>query len=274
MKDDLWFEERLVSTTPTAQEVAQGLKNICGEPIYRTPVQETHSLMDLYKAPDKGQQLERFVWEKAQGVLRVHVPRWRPLTAQEAGTLPTGLGDVQAGSIGQGDLYLVRLGLEFDVLPEGRKGNWSYSAAWCRAYLFSPGSGVKPRVLTVYPQRLYHGERRTVKVEVGLGVKVEPVEVEVAKIGTDLQLGCVMPVAMGFLGEEERAPYWELRRKDRPILGIYHFWMIVEQPPGCPLVRLAALGEGELQTRHFNIPVGPKERDWENRKSVVLTRAE
>ena len=50
----------------------------------------------------------------------------------------------------------------------------------------------------------------------------------------------------------------------------YHFWLIVERPPGCGEVRLKVLGEGDLRTRLFTIPVGPKERAWEQRPNVVL----
>lgn len=268
MKNDVWFEEQLVPPEALVEGTVKGLKGIDEQSLVEEP---GISAEMIHKAPDKGSLLERFVREKTRGVLRVHTPRWRPLTEEEAGAIPTGLGDIQSGPIAQGNLYLVRLGLEFDVLPEGRKGGWSYSAAWCRAYLFSPGCETQPRVLTIFPQRLYDGEPRTVKVEVGLGLKVEPVEAEIAKVGTDLQLGQVMPATVGFLGEEERAPYWELRADEKSILGIYHFWMIVEQPPDCGPVRLAVLGEGNLQTRFFNTPVGPKERAWENRESITLT---
>ena len=172
-----------------------------------------------------------------------------------------------------GSLYLARLGVEFDLLPEGRRSRWSYTVAWCRAYLFAPGSAVQPRLLDIYPQRLYEGQPRTVKAEVGLGLKAGPVEAEVSKVGTDLHVGQVTPVTVGFLGEGERSPYWELRPADKPILGVYHFWMIVEQPPGCGPIRLSALGEGNLQTRLFNIAVGPKERAWEKRESISLALA-
>jgi hypothetical protein len=268
MNDEIWFEEELIPPPDLAEETAKGLKGVAERNLVEEPGLDMEA---FHRAPEKGPVLERFVREKARGVLRVHTPRWRLLTEEEAGALPTGLGDIKAGSIAEGNLYLVRLGLGFDVLPEGRKGSWCYTAAWCRAYLFSPGSAVAPRVLTILPQRLYEGKPRTVKVEAGLGLKFEAVEAEIAKVGADLHLGQVMPVTVGFLGEDERAPYWELRAQQKPLLGIYHFWMIVEQPPGCGTIRLSALGEGDLQTRLFNIPVGPRERAWENRESVPLS---
>ncbi len=162
--------------------------------------------------------------------------------------------------------------MELDVPPEGRAAGWSYTAAWCRAYLFARSGEAQPRLLDIYPQRLYGGAPATVKVEVGLGLKAGPLEAEAGRIGTDLHLGQVTPVMLGFFGDQERMPYWELRPKDKPVLGIYHFWMIVEQPPGCGAVRLSVLGEGNLQTRLFNIPVGPAKRAWDNRQSIALAR--
>lgn len=270
MSDEIWFEEHLLPPQELVEEAAKGLKSLDAALLAQEPGLDVEAVRG---AADKGAALERQIGEKARGVLRVHRPRWRPLTAEEAAALPTGLGDLRAGALAQGHLYLVRLGLEFDVLPQGRKGGWSYSAAWCRAYLFARGSARQPRVLHIYPQQLYEGEPRTVTVEVGLALKAEPVEAEIAKVGTDLRLGQVMPATVGFMGEQERSPYWELRARDKPILGLYHFWMIVEQPPGCGPVRLCVLGEGDLQARLFNLPVGPKERAWENRESVPLGAA-
>ncbi len=267
MDDEIWFEEELLPPPELVEEAAKGLADVEEQALAAELAMDVEALRG---AASKSAALERQVGQKAQGVLRVHRPRWRPLTAEEIAALPTGLGDLKAGSLGQGRLYLVRLGIELDLLPEGRAAGWSYTAAWCRACLFAPGGETQPRLLDIYPQRLYEGSPATVRVEVGLGLKAGPVEAEVGKVGTDLHVGQVTPVTVGFFGEEERMPYWELRAGDRAVLGIYHFWMIVEQPPGCSAVRLAVQGEGDLQTRFFNIPVGPKERAWGRRESVAL----
>jgi hypothetical protein len=267
MNEDIWFEEPLLPPQELVTETAKGLM---GTTEHRLIEEKGLDATTLRQATDKEAFLERFVEEKAQGILRVHRPRCRLLTAQEAACIPTSLGPLQAGPLAQGELYLVRLGMEFDVRPEGREAGWAYAVAWCRAYLFSPGSREQPRVLDIYPQHLYKGEPSSVKVEVGLGLKAGPVEVQVAKISTDLHLGQVTPATTGFLGREEREPYWELRTKTKPILGVYHCWMIVERPAGCGPAHLAVLGEGDLQTRLFTIPVGPKERAWGRRESITL----
>jgi len=267
VNEDIWFEEPLLPPQELVAETAKGLADLAD---LRLSEEKGLDLATLRQATDKEVFLEQYVEEKAQGVLRVHHPRCRPLTAEEAARIPSGLSSLQAGSPAKGKLYLVRLGMEFDVPPQGREAGWAYTAAWQRAYLFSPASQEQPCVLDIYPQHLYEGEPSSVKVEVGLGLKAGPVEVEVGSISTDLHLGQVTPVTTGFFGREEREPYWEMRAKAKPILGIYHCWMIVERPAGCGPVRLAAFGEGDLQTRLFSIPVGPKERAWGQRKSIAL----
>jgi len=267
MNEDIWFEDALLPPQELAEDTAKGLASLDERHL---AAEKGLDLAALQQAENKGTALERYVKEKAQGVLRVYYPHWRSLTADEVSRLPTGQGDLWAGSPARGNLYLVRLGMEFDVPPEGREAGWAYSAAWCRAYLFSPGNETQPRVVDIYPQHLYEGQPATVKVEVGLGLQAGPIEIKVGSIGTDLHLGQVTPVTVGFFGEEERAPYWELRAKEKPILGIYHFWLVVEQPPTCSPVRLFALGEGNLQTRLFSIPVGPRNRLWGERRSIAL----
>lgn len=267
MSNEVWFEEDLVPPSRLAADAAKGLVSMNAE----TLAEELGIDVGRVKAAEnRAQAMESEIRRSVRGVLRMHIPRWRPLSADEAGQIPSGLGDIGVGSLAPGKLYLVRLGMELDVPPERRTPRWGYSAAWCRAYLFAPESAIQPRVVWVYPQRLYEGEPRTVKIETGLGIDASPVRLDLLKIGTDLQVGQVTPVTLGFHGDEERSPYWELRAKDSPLLGLYHFWMIVEQPAGCGAVRIACLGEGDLRTRVLTIPVGPKERTWENRPSVVL----
>jgi hypothetical protein len=269
MAEDIWFEEPLLLPSDLAAETA---KELAGMAEQRLAQEKALDIVAFEKAADKAKFLQHFVKEEVQGILRVHQPRCRLLTAEEAASIPTGWEDVQAGAQAAGKLCLVRLGLEFDVPPAGREAHWAYSAAWCRAYFFAQNSQTQPQVLDVYPQRLYDGQPAAVKVGLELGLMAGPVEAKVGQIGTDLHLGQVTPVTVGFLGDEERTPYWELRAKDYPVLGVYHFWLMVGQPPGCGPVRFAMLGEGNLQTRFFNIPVGPKERVWQKRKSITLEK--
>ncbi len=156
-------------------------------------------------------------------------------------------------------------------MPEGRKEGWSYQQAWCRAHLYAPTGTIQPRLLDIYPPRLYEGQPQVVQVQAEPAIKVESIaEASLGSISADLRLGQVTPVTLGFFGEEERKPYWELQEKEKPIRGAYHFWLLVEQPPGCAGIHLAMLGEGDLRMKRFTIPVGPTERRWGKRNAVNL----
>lgn len=69
---------------------------------------------------------------------------------------------------------------------------------------------------------------------------------------------------------QERSPYGELRAQDHPILGSYHFWMIVARPALCRQAKVEVLCDGDLHSKLFLIPVAPKGRELEERKSFQI----
>ena len=90
------------------------------------------------------------------------------------------------------------------------------------------------------------------------------------KISTDLRLGQVEPVVVGWKGAAEREPRWELRPQSKSLLGIRNCWLLIEVPEACGGARLAVRAEGDIQTRVGPIHVGPKERAWDKRQTVVI----
>lgn len=267
MTTDIWYEEELLAPAEIVAETSKRLQEMALEQLIQ---EKSLNVADLQG--DKQGVLERFARDKAKGVLRVHRPRARQVTPDEAAQLSGQPGDLlSAGKLAQGALFLVRLGLEFDVDPIGQEAGWSYKQAWCRAHLFARSGEVQPRLLEIFPQRLYEGQPVTVQVKAEPSLKVEKVlEAGLGSITADLRLGQVTPVTLGFLGAGERNPYWQLQEKEKPIRGIYHFWLLLEEPPGCEAVGLVSLGEGDLRTTLFTIPVGPRVRQWEKRHFVYL----
>lgn len=267
MNTEIWYEEELLPPAELAYNMAKSLQALDVETLAEEMGLDKTALMQ-----NKGQTVERFAHEKARGRLTIFRPRARPVTAEEVGDLSGSQGGLLTpGKLAQGPLFLVRLGMELDIAPDGQKEGWGYRQAWCRAHLYSPSGTSQPRLLDIYPQRLYEGQPAVVKVEAKPALKVEKLlEASLGSVSTDLRLGQVTPVTLGFFGEEERKPYWELQEKEKPIRGVYHFWLLVEQPPGCTGIHLAMLGEGDLRMKRFTIPVGPTERRWHGRKAVNL----
>lgn len=265
MKNVIWFEEPLVPPPSRVEEIAEGLALL--EP-GRLAQEKGFDLATLEKASTKRirQIAERFAREKAQGVLRVHRPGAYALNEGETVQFPGSSAPSLATKIAQGQLYLVALSMELDVLQEGLEAGWSYAAAWCRTVFRAPGSEVPPRVLDIYPHRLYEGQPAQVEVEVGPAFETGAISGKIASAGASWRMGQVTPVTLGFLGTEQRQPYWEMREKETPIRGLYNFWLLVEQPPGCGPISFNMFGEGDLRTKLFTIPVGPRVRKWAERR--------
>jgi hypothetical protein len=267
MNTDIWYQEELLPPTEVVGNMAKSLEALDIETLA-----EELELVQAALRENKERTVKRFIREKARGRLTAFLPRARAVTPEEAGTLSGGQGELLApGKLAQGTLFLVRLGMELDIEPDGLRAGWGYRQAWCRAHLYAPTGAIHPRLLDIYPQQVYEGQPTAVKVEAKPALKVEKLlEASLGSVSTDLRLGQVTPVTLGFFGEEERKPYWELQEKEKPIRGAYHFWLLLEQPPGCAGIRLEMLGEGDLRIKRLIIPIGPKERRWGKRQAINL----
>jgi hypothetical protein len=231
--EESWFEDELLPTDATIEGAVKGARGV--------------STKD--------------VQAEARGIVRADRPRWRRLEAspeQLTSGVPT-------------TLYQVRLGFQFDVPEAGRKSGAHFVYARCAAYLWPAAGGEpQPTVYDLYPSDLYEGEPRKVAVKFAPELKVLDVGGSLGEISTDVAVGQVEPVVVGWPGEGESAPYWELRPLSKKLLGVRHLWLLVEVPEGCSGARLAALVEGDLQTRFGPIPIGPRKRMWDQRPSVVI----
>ncbi len=215
--------------------------------------------MDAIEAHIKSRREKDITAEKlqelARGIVRADQPRWSrlrqaPLTAGSPGTL-----------------WVVRLRFQFGPLAESSR----FALARCEAYLEPLGSDEPvPTVYDFYPQDLYEGEPQTVSLKFGPTLKVAGFDVSPGEIRTDVTVGQIAPVVVGWPGPEERAPYWELRPKKHSLEGTRALWLVLEQPEGCRGIRLRARVEGIIQTYWGPIAVYPKERVWDNRPNVVI----
>jgi len=231
--DEMWFEDELLPTMATAEVAVKGIRGT-------TP---------------------RQVRAEARGIVRADRPRWRRLEASPK-QLTSGVPAV---------LYQVRLGFQFDIPEAARRSGAHFVYARCAARLRPAAEGEpQPTVYDLYPRNLYEGKQRQVAVKFAPELKVMEVGGALGEISADVSLGQVEPVVVGWPGEDERAPYWELRPLSKKLLGVRHLWLLVEMPQGCSGVRLAALVEGDVKTRFGPIPIGPEERVWDKRPSVLI----
>lgn len=211
-------------------------EEICGERGQPTVPQPTH--------------------QKIRGVVRVIKPKWEQL-----GPTPLTSGNPSM-------LWLVCLRFEFKPLDSSR-----FRSAECEAYLEPtlPGEPI-PTVDDLYPQILYEGPPRTVSLKFTPTLKIANV-VEISPLGglsTEVTVGRIQPKVVGYMGDQDRFPYWKLTEVVHPLEGIHTFWLILAQPIGCSGIRLYTRVHGEIQTTLGPIPVYPKQHAWGSRPSIEI----
>jgi len=261
MDEELWFEEEIAPAEGMVETVAKAL-----DPAL-LPADEAAALrllLDALEGLTKGQRAAA-VRERYRGIIRVFKPGVLRLAPDTRGR------GSDARPYARGAAYLVRLTVEFDLPSELKEAQYRYKKVYCRAQLTADSDACAPTVLEVYPDRLFQGGPRMVKVELKPALKWNDVEGSLGGVTTDVQVGVVAPATVGFLGDEQRAPYWEMTEKQEAFLGPYHFWFVLDVPPGCDLngISLGVLGEGDLRFHIGPVPMGPKVRQREGLAAPV-----
>jgi len=233
---DIWYEEELAPTEQTLEELANHVKRL-----------------DLPEAVRTSRAI--------QAQVRLYTPIWQRL-ADTSQILTSTRGAA---------FYQVRLGFEVEIARQAREDGARFTFALCTAYLWSASnSQVQPSVYDLYPAYLDEGQQRVISVEFGPELKVGEVGGSLGKLSTDVHLGQVEPLITGWKGKGEREPHWELNPQSKTLLGQRHLWLLIQAPEECDGVRLAVQVEGDVQMYWGILPVGPKERVWDKRKSVLI----
>lgn len=171
------------------------------------------------------------------------------------------------------DFYRVRLGFQFELTGDAEQKRAQFVYAVCAAELRGAAPcAEQPRVYDLHPRDFYDETKPpTATFELGPELKIGAVGGSLGKIGGDVRLGQLEPVVVGYPGEEERAPRWELRPKSKKLVGVRYFYLLLQVPHACSGARLALRAEGDIQTQLFGrLAVGPKERAWDTRPSVLI----
>ncbi len=257
--EEFWFDEEIAPSGANMDEVITRLSSDDGKELAAVLGQATLAAMS------KGQRTtaaENFARDEVKGRVRVNRPRALPVV------LPN-IDDERslrsAASFAHGRAYLIRLSVEYSLSEPLRTAKYRFRKVWCRTLVTAAEKFCAPHVLDVYPVRLYEGNPRRVNIEVKPTFRLAVAEFELGSVSGDVQVGLVAPATLGYLGENDRAPYWEMSEREHEILGRYHFWFLLDVPGECDLwsVKLAVLAEGDLRFHVAGIPLGPKHR-WED----------
>ena len=245
---DLWFEESLIPTATTITALIEEHKS--NPPVFRDTLG--------YDPDDEFAQ----IMEDTRGILRVDRPRWIELDLSSGGFLTSGQNS---------RYFLVRLGFQFDTVQTNRLTKTKFIFARCSAFLRARDvKEPSPSVYEILPREVYDGDAQKMNFKIGPNIKIGGAEISIGELAADLTMGTVEPVVVGWPGEKERAPYWELRPKSKSLIGVRHLWLIIESPNGCSGAVLSVEAEGDLQTKFGIISVGPKSREQRSRPSEII----
>lgn len=239
--EEIWYEEALIPPKDSFEELVT-------EKAYRT-----HSNPAFVR--------EEFV-EKAHGVVRTNQPHWQQLAENQR----------LVGSLKNSRLYLVRLGFEYEIPREFYDRGTRFTFGRCTAYIRTDeNQPPQPKVFDVIPRSLYEGEPRKIAVKFGPNITIGDFGGSLGEISTDITVGQITPAVIGYTGDNECEPYWDLRPITKDLLGLQNLWLVIEVPSECDAFRLSVRAEGDIQTKFGPIAIGPVNHTWASRPSIVIS---
>jgi len=273
MDEELWFEEEIGPAEEGVQGTLKGLKALDPAGLAAAT---GGAVTDGLSKGEREARIEAFVRRELRDKIAVTEPLAAPVTGGQA--LPEAAAVGGAVAYARGAVYLVRLGVAFDLSKDLQKAGYRYQKLWCRVALRAEEPPY-PRLLDMAPDKVFRGGPRLVRMEAKPALSWGGAEASLGSITGDVQLGVVMAAVLAFPGSESRPgepfvrePYWEISERDEELRGRYHFWLLLDVPPGGDPagVRLSVLGEGDVRGRLGRLPLGPEVRAWERRPSKSL----
>jgi hypothetical protein len=117
------------------------------------------------------------------------------------------------------------------------------------------------------PTELRNGTPQAVKLKLEPSIEVaSTVKVGLGSMETDVLAGQVAPSVVGFKGDHEIRPYWNLEDNNQaPLYGIRHFWLLLEAPKVSSHCFISCVILTTLQTVTGPIHLGPKQKNLTHR---------
>lgn len=199
----------------------------------------------------------------ARGFVRVQKPDWMLMPKKESNDLLTS-GQKPA-------FYLIRMIFEFEIPNEQYQQGLRFTYARCSSYIWTTDTSVsKPEVYDLYPKDLYEGEPQKVSLKIGPEITVDKISGSVGEMSSDVVVGQISPVTVGYLGKDKQEPHWELRPQNKSLLGRQYLWMVICRPYDCDSFRLSAQAEAVIETKFGPFTIGPKIKSWDRRPSIRI----
>ncbi len=200
---------------------------------------------------------------EARGSVRVFLPEWQEVIPDSGHRL------LSSGV--KKRFFAARLLFEFVIPKENYDKGVRFTYAKCAAHIRASTGVLHPETYDLFPKDLYEGEAQKVTLKFGPEIGVDKVgSASLGSIETDIHLGHLTPVIVGYFGSEKREPYWEIRPQTKALLGPQYLWLMISMPVGCPGACLAVKASADIQTMLGPIHIGPKKTVWEDRLSILI----
>lgn len=203
---------------------------------------------------EKDEDSTKFLQVEPQGVVRISNPKWQSL----------GGFNINSNLV---QLWKVRLRFQFAPTNETTK----FLSTKCECYIAGDQKmSDQPCVFDFYPKEINDGEAKNIGLKFEPKISVFNLEASLGEISSNIDVGQVIPIVIGYPGINDRTPYWEMRPGKHPIQGTRDFWLVLEQPKTCNEIQLRVRVEGIIQSFWGPIPVSSRNRLWENRPLFKL----
>ena len=239
--DELWFEDELSLPDYAVNDISKHF---------------TQSSTDTIET------ISATLASEARGVVRVFRPDWSPLTSNETKNI------LHSGR--NLSLFKVRLVFEFEIPRENFEKGTRFVAARCQGNIRPVSGAFQPEVYDLFPKDLYEGEPQKVNLKFAPEISLDTVGVSLGEVSTDIAVGQVSPVVVGYFGDRKQEPHWDLRPLNKSLLGRQYFWLVLAMQKECAGIRLFCRAEGDIQTKLGPISIGPKNMVWETRPSILI----
>ena len=157
---------------------------------------------------------------------------------------------------------VVKLGCELDSGNDARKIKAGFVSAKVSVPIWGDGKAYT-KVFALFPIELRQGMPQAVKLKLEPSVEIaSTVKAGLGSLETDVLVGQVAPSIVGFKGDHEMRPYWNLEHNNQaPLYGMRNFWLLLEVPPVSKSCFISCIITTALQTQAGPIYLGPKEKD-------------
>jgi hypothetical protein len=190
--------------------------------------------------------------------VRVYEPREKILNSEEINSIPLAKPNHHYA--------IVKIGCELDPGNDARAAKAGFTSAKVSVPIW--GDGKNPtKVFSLFPIEINRGVPQSVKLKIEPTISVASVlEVGLGSLEADILIGQVAPSIVGFKGDYEMRPYWNLKHKRQaPLYGMRDFWLLLEAPEPSNHCYISCIIVSSLQTPAGLVSLGPKQKNIEHR---------